>query len=82
MARETTDLPILRKDFLTTQRQLLETKALGADAALVIVAAVEDSQLRALAEYAREIDLDLLVEVHDIHDLERAMRIDPNVIGI
>ena len=75
-------LPILRKDFVVDPYQLLEATVGGADAVLLIVAALDDEELRALHEEARALDLDCLVEVHDEDDLERALEIDVDVLGI
>ena len=81
-ARAATRLPVLRKDFLVDPWQLHETRAMGADCALLIVAALEDTALRDLAALAAELGLDTLVEVHDEAELERALRIPAPVIGI
>jgi indole-3-glycerol phosphate synthase len=81
-AREASDLPILRKDFLVDSYQLYEAAANGADAVLLIVAALDDDELAELYARARELDLDCLVEVHDEAELERALTVDADVIGI
>src|ERR687891_664261 len=81
-AREACDLPILRKDFVVDPYQLYEAAANGADAVLLIVAALEDQELAALYGEARAVDLDCLIEVHDERDLERALTIDADVIAI
>jgi indole-3-glycerol phosphate synthase len=81
-AREGCDLPILRKDFTVDTYQLYEAAAAGADAVLLVVAAVDDGALEGLYEEARALDLDCLVEVHDEDDLERALALDAEVIGI
>ncbi len=81
-AREATSLPILRKDFIVDPYQLWEAVIAGADAALLIVAALADEDLEVLFEEASALDLDCVVEVHDDEDLERALRIEPDVIGI
>lgn len=82
-AREATTLPILRKDFIVEPYQLWEAAIAGADAALLIVAALADEDLQLLLEEASALDLDCVVEVHDDEDLERALEvIDPDVIGI
>jgi indole-3-glycerol phosphate synthase len=81
-ARAASSLPILRKDFIVDTYQLYEAAVNGADAVLLIVAALDDDALRLLYEEARLLDLDCLVEVHDEHDLERALEIDADVIGI
>ncbi|MBX5441680.1 MAG: indole-3-glycerol phosphate synthase TrpC [Solirubrobacteraceae bacterium] len=81
-ARAVTDLPILRKDFIVDPYQVYETAAAGADALLLIVAALEFDDLARLYQEARAIDLDVLVEVHDERELESALEIDADVIGI
>jgi indole-3-glycerol phosphate synthase len=82
-ARATCALPILRKDFIVDPYQLYESAAAGADAILLIVAALEPKALVALYAEARTLDLDVLVEVHDEDELECALeRIDADVIGI
>ena len=81
-ARAASGLPILRKDFVVDPYQLAEARVNGADAVLLIVAALNDSTLRSLQDEARALDLDCLVEVHDEPELERALVIDAEVIGI
>ncbi len=81
-ARGACDLPILRKDFIVDPYQLYEAAVNGADAILLIVRALEDGPLRGLHEEARALDLDVLVEVHDEQELQRALEIGPEVIGI
>jgi indole-3-glycerol phosphate synthase len=81
-AREASDLPILRKDFIVEPYQLYEAAANGADAVLLIVAVLDDQELAALYGEARAVDLDCLIEVHAERDLERALMIDADVIAI
>jgi indole-3-glycerol phosphate synthase len=81
-ARAACDLPILRKDFIVDPYQLFEAAVNGADAVLLIVRALGDRALRALYEEARGLDLDCLVEVHNAEELERALELDADVIGI
>jgi indole-3-glycerol phosphate synthase len=81
-ARAACDLPIIRKDFIVDPYQLYEAAVNGADAVLLIVAALGDGDLRALYQEARSIDLDVLVEVHDGEELERALEAGAEVIGI
>lgn len=81
-ARAACDLPIIRKDFIVDPYQLYEAKVNGADAVLLIVAALGDEDLRALHQEARSIDLDCLVEVHDAEELERALGAGADVVGI
>jgi indole-3-glycerol phosphate synthase len=82
-ARAVTDLPILRKDFTVDRYQLYEAAAVQADAVLLIVAALEPEELENLHAEARQLDLDVLVEVHDRDELEVALEhLDADVIGI
>jgi indole-3-glycerol phosphate synthase len=81
-ARAACGLPILRKDFIVDGYQLYEAAVNGADAVLLIVRALADDELRAMYEEARGLDLDCLVEVHDVGELERALSLDADVIGI
>lgn len=81
-ARAATRLPILRKDFILDPYQLVESAAAGADAVLLIVAALERDALHELHAHARELDLDVLIEVHDAEELEAALALDVDVIGI
>ena len=81
-ARSACSLPVLRKDFIIDDYQVWETRALGADCLLLIVAALTQTQLEALYGRARELDLDVLVEVHDTEELERASRLDCDLLGV
>ncbi len=81
-ARTAASLPILRKDFIVESYQVYEAAVAGADAVLLIVAALEDDALRELYREAGALDLDCLVEVHEVADLERALALDVDVIGI
>jgi len=81
-ARAASALPVLRKDFIVDAYQVWETRALGADCLLLIVAALSDTQLADLYGQAHEIDLDVLVEVHDASELERAKALKPELLGI
>lgn len=76
------NIPVLRKDFIIDPYQLLEAKACGADAVLLIVAALDDDLLRLLHERAMELQLSPLVEVHDEGEAERALRLAPSVLGV
>jgi indole-3-glycerol phosphate synthase len=82
VARAKSTRPILRKDFLTTPYQIVQTAAYGADAVLLIVAGLDDATLRDLAEEAARFELDALIEVHDESELARALAVAPAVIGI
>jgi indole-3-glycerol phosphate synthase len=81
-ARQASELPLLRKDFIVDRYQLYEARAAGADAVLLIVAALEQRELAALHERARELGLDVLVEVHDQAELAVALAIGARLIGI
>jgi indole-3-glycerol phosphate synthase len=81
-ARGATTLPVLRKDFIVDPYQLYESAAVGADAILLIVAALELPDLDMLLQEARALDLDALVEVHDERELEQALEVDADVLGI
>jgi len=81
-ARAATDLPILRKDFIVDPYQLYEAVAAGADAVLLIVAALDDDALASLHREARGLDLDCMIEIHSEEELERALAVDADVLGI
>jgi indole-3-glycerol phosphate synthase len=81
-ARAATSLPVLRKDFIVDLYQVYETAAAGADALLLIVAALEPNFLGELHREARALDLDVLVEVHSEEELEEALEIEADIIGI
>ena len=81
-ARAATELPVLRKDFIVDPYQLYESAAAGADAILLIVAVLEPDALFELLREARALDLDALVEVHDERELEVALDVEADVLGI
>ncbi len=81
-ARGAVDLPLLRKDFVLDRYQLLEARAAGADATLLVVAALERDALRRLLHACTELDLGALVEVHDEAELEAALSAGARVIGV
>jgi indole-3-glycerol phosphate synthase len=80
--RGTVDVPVLRKDFITTSYQLWEARAAGADMALLIVAALEQIALESLIERARSIGLTPLVEVHDEEEVDRAVGAGADLVGV
>lgn len=82
VARKQSSRPLLRKDFLSTPYQIAQSAAYGADAVLLIVAGLTGEQLRACMSEAAQYDLDVLVEVHDQHELQRALELGASLIGI
>ncbi len=81
-AREVVDLPILRKDFMYDPYQVAEARMLGADCILIIMASVSDAQAHELEDAATEFGLDVLVEVHNLDELERGVRLKSPMLGI
>ena len=80
--RDVVDLPLLYKDFLSTRYQLAEARAAGADAALLIVAVLDDGQLRDLLGFTHELGLAALVETHDSEEIGRAVRAGAQIVGV
>ena len=81
-ARAACALPVIRKDFMITPYQVYEARLLGADAILLIVAGLDDAQLHELNALALELGLDVLIEVHDQAELERALAVPGQLLGI
>ena len=81
-ARAACALPVIRKDFIVDPYQVFEARAMGADCVLLIVACLGDDQLRALSALAHDLGMDVLVEVHDQQELERAVAVPGRLVGI
>ena len=81
-AREACDLPVLRKDFMVDPWQVPESRALGADAILLIMAALDDMLLAEIEASALDCGMDVLIEVHDEREMERAMKLKSRLIGV
>jgi indole-3-glycerol phosphate synthase len=82
VVRAAVDTPLLRKDFIVTDYQLLEARAAGADLVLLIVAALDDETLARLHEQARTLGLTALVEVHDADEIARALAVGAELVGV
>ena len=82
LARDATSLPALRKDFIVDAWQVFESRALGADCVLLIVAALERSRLADLNGLARELGMDVLIEAHDASEVDTALGLSPTLLGI
>lgn len=80
--KSTVAIPVLRKDFMISPYQIIESRALGADCVLLIMAALDDALARNLYRLATELGMDVLVEVHDEAELDRAMKLDPVMVGV
>ncbi len=79
---QTYSVPVLRKDFIFTSRQLLEARAAGADAVLLIMAVLESSECADLTDEAREMGMDVLMEVHDEQEMTEALELEVDILGI
>ncbi len=82
LAKEAVEIPILRKDFTVDVRDICDTRIMGADAVLLIVAALDDRELSDFLMLAREVGLDALVEIHDERELERALGAGAALVGV
>lgn len=80
--RKTVNVPILCKDFIIDKVQIDRAKAAGANIILLIVAALDDEKLEELYQYAQQLNLEILVEVHNEEEMERALKLKPEIIGI
>ena len=81
-ARASCPLPVLRKDFMVDPWQIYESRAMGADAILLIVACLDDAQMAEMEAIARSLDMAVLVEVHDAPELQRALKLKTPLVGI
>ncbi len=75
-------IPVIRKDFMLTPYQIFESRALGADCILLIMAALDDTTAKILYASATDLGMDVLIEIHDEAELERALKLDPMMIGV
>ncbi len=80
--KKTVQIPVLRKDFMIDPYQIMESRTLGADCILLIMAALSDSQAQELYKAAESLNMDILVEVHNAEELERAIDLNPQMIGV
>jgi indole-3-glycerol phosphate synthase len=80
--RAAVTIPVLRKDFIVTEYQVIESRTLGTDLLLLIVAGLTDSQLQDFHQIGAELGMSVLVEVHDESEIERALAISPRIIGV
>lgn len=81
-ARNVTRIPVIRKDFMLTPYQIVESRALGADCILIIMAALDDKTAKTLYNLATDFGMDVLVEIHDEQELDRALQLSPKMVGV
>ena len=81
-ARAAVSLPVIRKDFIIKPYQVYESRAMGADCILLIVSCLEDDEIKHLSDLALSLNMDVLVETHDLNELRRALKLDLPMIGI
>jgi indole-3-glycerol phosphate synthase len=81
-ARASCDLPVLRKDFMVDPYQVYEARVMGADCILLIAACLDDAQMKDMEAVARSLDMAVLVEVHDVTELHRALKLKTRLVGI
>ena len=81
-ARAAVSLPVIRKDFIIKPYQVYESRAMGADCILLIVSCLEDNEIKHLSDLASSLNMDVLVETHDLNELRRALELDLPMIGI
>lgn len=82
LARASVEIPLLRKEFIIDEYQLLEAKAYGADVILLIAAVLDQKQLRSLSQFAHDLDLEILLEVHNLEELERSVMPGVTMVGV
>lgn len=80
--KKTSAIPIIRKDFMLSPYQIFESRALGADCILLIMAALDDTTARTLYTTATDLGMDVLIEIHDEAELDRALTLDPMMVGV
>lgn len=81
-ARDAIEIPMIRKDFMLETYQIFESRAMGADCILLIIAALNDDKARELYELSTQLGMDVLVEIHNAQELERSLKLNPTMIGV